>query len=461
MDYPFPSCQIDDVYAVIDIETTGGQYNKEGITEIAIYKFDGNQIVDQFISLVNPEIQIQPFVVKLTGINNAMLRLAPKFYEIAKRIVEITQDCVIIAHNAEFDYRVIRNEFRRLGYDFKRQTLCTVELSQKLIPDMKSYSLGKLVHSLGIPITDRHRANGDALATLKLFELLLSKDHGKTIMQSMIKSDLKIGLHPKFLDIVDSVPPSAGIYYIHNEQGEIIFISKSKNIKKQVLQHFTTESLTSKKIQQEIYTVTFEKTGNELIALLKENEEIAINKPKYNKITRKRIFPYSLYLKTNLKGYLFLSIEKTDGRKRNTMAFTSPNEAQKFIDKIYKATDIKFFTTFVNAKKSKKITSETFFENWNESCDEYNTKLLQLFSMYDIDTKNLIISDKGRKIEEKSAVILEQGQLKGYCFYDLNFRINSPERIDSNLIPICFDKNNRNIILNYLNKKTGYKLIHF
>ncbi|WP_133711323.1 exonuclease domain-containing protein [Myroides indicus] len=449
------------MYAILDIETTGGQYNEEGITEIAIYKFDGNQVVDQFISLVNPEIQIQPFVVKLTGINNAMLRLAPKFYEIAKRIIEITEDCVVIAHNAEFDYRVIRNEFRRLGYDFKRQTLCTVELSQKLIPNMNSYSLGKLVRSLGIPITDRHRASGDALATLKLFELLLSKDHGKTIMQSMIKSDLKTGLHPKFLDITDTLPSSAGIYYIHNEKGEIIFISKSKNIKKQILEHFTSESSISKKIQQETYTVTFEKTGNELIALLKENEEVAINKPKYNKTTKKRIFPYSLYLKNNLNGYLFLSIEKTDGRKRNTMAFTSLNEAHKFIDKIINNTGIQIFTVFINEKKSKKVTSENFSESWQESCNEYNEKLLELLSVYDIDTDNLIISDKGRKIEEKSAVILEQGKLKGYCFYDLNFRINSPQRIDANLIPICFDRNNRNIILNYLNKKTGYKLIRF
>ena len=146
------------MYAILDIETTGGQYNEEGITEIAIYRFDGHEVVDQFISLVNPEIPIQPFVVKLTGINNAMLRSAPKFYEVAKRIIEITQDCIIVAHNAAFDYRVLRMEFRRLGYEFNRNTLCTVELSKKLIPDQPSYSLGKLVRSLGIPIADRHRA---------------------------------------------------------------------------------------------------------------------------------------------------------------------------------------------------------------------------------------------------------------------------------------------------------------
>ena len=121
------------MYAILDIETTGGKFNQEGITEIAIYKFDGHKIVDQFISLVNPERDIQPFVVNLTGINSKMLRSAPKFYEIAKRIVEITTDCILVAHNAQFDYRILKTEFRRLGFDFERENLCTVELSKKLI----------------------------------------------------------------------------------------------------------------------------------------------------------------------------------------------------------------------------------------------------------------------------------------------------------------------------------------
>jgi len=175
------------MYAILDIETTGGKYNEEGITEIAIYKFDGHTVIDQFISLVNPEKPIQPFVVNLTGINNKMLQNAPKFYEVAKRIVEITTDCIIVAHNASFDYRILRTEFERLGFDFERQSLCTVELSQKLIPDQKSYSLGKLVRSLGIAISDRHRATGDAQATVKLFKMLLAKDVEKNILKETVK----------------------------------------------------------------------------------------------------------------------------------------------------------------------------------------------------------------------------------------------------------------------------------
>ena len=179
------------MYAILDIETTGGKYNEEGITEIAIYKFDGHQIIDQFCSLVNPERNIQPFVVNLTGINNQMLQNAPKFHEVAKRIIEITDNCTIVAHNAQFDNRILSTEFDRLGYPFEKNMLCTVELSKKLIPDLSSYSLGKLVKSLGIPITDRHRAQGDAKATVELFKILLEKDIEKIIISDTIKKDLK------------------------------------------------------------------------------------------------------------------------------------------------------------------------------------------------------------------------------------------------------------------------------
>ena len=224
------------MYAILDIETTGGKYNEEGITEIAIYKYDGHQVVDQFISLINPERDIQPFVVNLTGINSSMLRNAPKFYEVAKRIVEITEDCILVAHNAQFDYRILVTEFSRLGFDFVRETLCTVELSKMLIPNQASYSLGKLVRSLGIPVADRHRASGDAFATVKLFQMLLDKDSSKKIIQESIKMRPKLQLEPRHIDIIEELPSATGVYYIHKNDGEIIYIGKSNNIKKRINQ---------------------------------------------------------------------------------------------------------------------------------------------------------------------------------------------------------------------------------
>ena len=270
------------MYAILDIETTGGKFNEEGITEIAVYKFDGHEIVDQLITLVNPEKEIQPFVVRLTGINSGMLKNAPKFHEIAKRLVEITEGCIIVAHNTVFDYRILQTEFRRLGFDFQRETLCTVDLTKKLIPDLESYSLGKLCKTLCIPVSNRHRAEGDALATVKLFKLLIDKDVEKTIIKSSVKHGIEKELSSKFQTILDDLPSEPGVFYIHDINGTILYIGKGKDIKKGMNKILLKTSKKGKTIQKLLTSVTYEKTGNELINALKFQNEVKVHKPKYN-----------------------------------------------------------------------------------------------------------------------------------------------------------------------------------
>ena len=453
------------MYAILDIETTGGQYNEEGITEIAIYKHDGHEVIDQFISLVNPEKTIQPFVVKLTGINNAMLRSAPKFYEVAKRIIEITEGCIIVAHNAAFDYRILSTEFRRLGYTFKKPTLCTVELAKKLIPEQPSYSLGKLVRSLGIPIADRHRASGDAMATVKLFKLLLSKDSGKEIVKSYIKTEVKAGMSPKLLDIVESVPSKTGIYYIHNEKGDLIYIGKSKNIKKRVNQHFTGTNQKSKKIQRDVYTVTYEETGSELIALLKESEEIKINKPLYNRAQKKSLFTWALYAEKNENGYIKLSIQKADGRKKEITSFTSALEGKNTLFKITEKYNLcQKINGLYDTKKScfQYDTKQCYGACIDkESSESYNKRVAQFLEESTYTSNNMIVVDRGRTYDERSAILIENGIYKGYCFYDLNYQITNLDILKKLLIPMQNNRDTKNIIQGYLRKHKVMKVIPF
>jgi len=453
------------MYAIIDIETTGGQYNAEGITEIAIYKFDGHEVIDQFISLVNPEIPIQPFVVKLTGINNAMLRSAPKFYEVAKRIIEITQDCIMVAHNASFDYRILKTEFKRLGYDFDKNTLCTVELSKKLIPDLPSYSLGKLVRSLGIPMTDRHRASGDAMATVKLFKMLLAKDSEKIIIKSLVKSEISKGMTPKLLDIIESVPAKTGIYYMHNEKGDIIYIGKSKNIKKRVNQHFTGTNPKSKKIQNEIFAVTYEETGSELVALLKESEEIKINKPIYNRAQRKSIFQWALYVEKNEEGYLSLKLNKADGRKKEITSFSSLAEGKTALFRITEKYDL------CQKINSLYETKSSCFQYEIKQClgacinkelaVNYNLRVQEFLTKNTFERQNVVIIERGRSIEEKCAILIENGIYKGFCFYDLNYQINQIDILKTLIIPMQHNRDVKNILQSYLRKTKHLKVIHF
>ena len=452
------------MYAILDIETTGGKYNEEGITEIAIYKFDGHKIVDQFASLINPERPIQPFVVNLTGINNDMLRQAPKFYEVAKRIIEITDGCVMVAHNALFDNRILTTEFDRLGYNFDKETLCTVELAKKLIPDMPSYSLGKLVRALGIPLSDRHRAQGDAKATVELFKMLLLKDTSKEIIAETLRKDPKPKLKQNLLDIIENTPSDLGVYYIHNEAGKIIFIGTSKNIRKKLVQHFTDENRKSKRLQLEVKSVSYEKTGNELISILKEYEEIKQNRPRYNRIPRKVKFSHQLTSFVGEHGYLNLKIEKTDAINEADISFISYQQAKSELQKITeeynlcpKLSGMEETTQACTSYAEEKCLGACVYE---ENPEQYNKRVQSVLEEKSFINQNLLIIDKGREMEERSVIWIENGVYKGYGFFNLNYQINTPEILKTIINPAVHIEESKYLIQNYLRRNKVLKIVN-
>ena len=457
------------MYAILDIETTGGKYNEEGITEIAIYKFDGREIVDRFVSLVNPERSIQPFVVGLTGINNDMLRNAPKFYEVAKRIVEITTDCVLVAHNAKFDYRILRTEFSRLGYEYQRKSLCSVELSKHLLPGMPSYSLGKLMKSLGIPISKRHRAEGDAVATVQLFKILLDKDSNKTIIGESLRDVPKRQLDNKLLRLIDELPSVTGVYYFHDKKGEIIYIGKSRNIKKRVRQHFVSEAHKARKIQREIEKITYEPTGNELIALLKENEEIKCKQPKYNRalkrntLLNKQVFTHALYSFVDRNGYLQLKIEKADFENAPVTTFTNLQQGKRVLQNIvetykicYKLTGLHSTTNACFGHEIKKCSGACLGK---EPVETYNQRVRKVIEKFSFPKENVLLIGKGREIGEKTALLLENGAFKGFGYFNLNHQISNRDILKNIIVPMENNRDARHIIQNYMRKEKKLKTV--
>ncbi len=339
------------MYCIVDIETTGGKYNEEGIIEIALYKHNGKHVIDQFSSLVNTDIPIQNFVINLTGITYKMIRRAPKFQEIAKRIIQLTQDCILVTHNANFDYRMLCLEFNRLGYKYVRDILCTIELSKKLLSKQPSYKLEKLSKSLGIIITDKHRAYGDAKAVVSLFELLLEKDLGKDIISKSIKSKRE-----RITKILDDIPTVEGIFYIHNKGGDTIYIGQSYNIHRELYKIFLNYSIKRQNIQKETHHISYHITGNPVISQIKVSEEIIKSKPKYNRQRKQKKvhikFPYDnmlllskgrkigeqtfIWIKNNRPiGYGYFDIEfittKHEVLKNISVPITNTYHAQKVI----------------------------------------------------------------------------------------------------------------------------------
>ena len=424
------------MYSILDVETTGGKFNEEGITEIAIYRFDGEKIVDQFVSLINPEIPIQPFVQQLTGINDKMLINAPKFFQIAKRILEITENSILVAHNSSFDYRMLKIEFERLGYQFNISQLCTVKLSKKLIPDLKSYKLGNLVKNLGIPISNRHRASGDALATVELFKLLLLKDNEKIIVNSLI-TETKSSSKNKWQKLINKLPNDVGIYYFHDQNGKIIYIGKSNNIKNRVNQHLTGKSKKSLNIQLEAFDITFERTGSELIALLKENTEIKKHKPKFNKLLKKIIKKFCLEICENFEGDKYLRICHYDDTINYLECYSSLKTANNRLE---------FF-------KKKYELSDSIKKN--------NININLLIKDLSYKFKNMLLVDKGRDIDEKSVIVVKNNNYIGYGFFTLNHQISNFEVLDSLIVKNEYIENSKEVILKYLKKHKIEKLINF
>lgn len=299
-------------YAIVDIETTGGLVKRDKITEIAIVLHDGEKVIEQYQTLINPERSIPSFITGLTGITDEMVADAPLFCEVAKEIVLKTEGAVFVAHNARFDYGFLREEFARLGYAYTRKQLCTVRLSKKMLPQLKSHSLDSLIRHFSLDVDKRHRALDDALATAEVFRRITDMGHGHQEMSDIINMGIKEARLPTTisLDFIHQLPEAPGVYYFHDAEGKVIYVGKSIHIKKRVIQHFAEISNKSNKMQQRVHDITFTLTGSELIAQLLENAEIKKLQPEINRAQRRKSFPFAIYYYFDEQGYIQMKVDR-------------------------------------------------------------------------------------------------------------------------------------------------------
>ncbi len=413
------------MYAVVDIETTGGSARLERITEIAIYLHDGKKIVEEYSTLVNPERSIPYFITSLTGITNEMVEDAPKFYEVARKIVEMTQGAVFVAHNARFDYSFIRQEFSMLGYNFKRPLLDTVALSRKLLPGHKSYSLGKLCGELGIEINGRHRASGDALATVRLLEVLLERDSALR-SGSLIRNRKASKLHPA-LDpaMLQEIPEEPGVYYFYNENGDVIYVGKSCNLFQRVNTHLSNNtSARAMEMRSMIADITWEPTGSELIALLLESAEIKKKKPLYNRAQRRTGYPWGIYSFTDASGYTRFEYRRVAGDDVPLSLLASRDHARGRLEQL--------MTKYELCQKLCGLydTDGPCFHRQVSLCRgaccgeekpaEYNERAMMALDEFIFRKRSFFVIDRGRNAEERSAVKIINGKYAGYGFFNIN-----------------------------------------
>jgi len=447
------------MYAVVDIETTGSKPDYDRIIEIAIYLHDGEKIVDAYTSLVNPERYIPDFITKLTGITNSMVEDAPKFYEIAKKIVEFTEGHIFVAHNVHFDYSFLKGEFKSLGFNYQRKTLCTVRLSRKLIPDLPSYSLGKLCDSIHIKVHNRHRAKGDAEATAKLLTRLIQINESQ-FDQDIVEEEVKFAtLPPKIQrEQVLELPEETGVYYFHDEAGSVIYVGKSRNIKKRIASHFQLFNKTRKsaELKDIIADISYTLTGSELVALLLESEEIKHYKPRFNKAQRRSSYNYGIFVRQDSEGYLHLYADKIKTGNMPIYFTESASVARLIIEKYQQKYQLcqKFCDMYRHSgacfghrvgECAGACVGKEYFDDYNQRVE----KVIALLSQF--KKPNFVIVGKGRSGEERSVVCIENGKYLGFGFVDNEILKNTPARLAKEYIDVRQDnRDTQKIIRQYL-----------
>ncbi|MEH6408603.1 MAG: exonuclease domain-containing protein, partial [Leeuwenhoekiella sp.] len=421
----------DRFYAVTDVETTGNGIHGNRITEICIVLLKNDKIIEKFKSLINPERFIPSFITGLTGIDNALVEEAPKFYEIADEIDRITKNAVFVAHNVNFDYNVIRNEFKNVGINFQRKKLCTVRLSRKLIPGLYSYSLGRLCSALKIPLSDRHRAEGDTDATVLLFQKILDLDTDLATINGFLNARSKEATLPPHLEKanIDKLPEATGIYLFMDKKGKIIYAGKALNIKQRVISHFYDKKNSEYLLGQQTHTIDYEVTGSELIALLLESEKIAQHYPLYNKAQKNAPQPYNIVSYINQKGVIQLALTRNKNIYNVHDYFFTREKGIEKLEELCLTYNLcpRFCGLQSSTERCShyKITTCLGVCVGDELIEDYNNRVKKACKELLNNRKDYVIKHEGRTPDEYAFILIRDNIYQGYGF------INKEEQIEA------------------------------
>ena len=403
------------MYAVVDIETTGGNASQGSITEIAILITDGKQILDRYNSLVNPMRPIPLFIEKLTGINDEMVKTAPVFGDLANEIHSMLQDKIFVAHNVNFDYSFISHQLSQHGFKINNKKLCTVRLSRKIFEDLPSYSLGNLCRSLNIGIKERHRAMGDAEATTHLFHKLLENDTQQHV-ESMLKKGSKDSYLPMYLsekDLVD-MPDTPGIYYFHDTKGKVIYVGKAKRLKKRVTSHFSNNSVSKKKqeLMRMVKKISYKECGNELMMTVMESIEIKRIWPLFNRSQKKFENKFGICSYVDQKGILRLGIVKKKKYIQTHTTFPMQVDGMRLLNRLAREHGLCPKMCFLQLETVDCLGIEEDFCsgicNHAEDISSYNTKVQNALEELRSSKPTVAVYGPGRKKDELSCILLNR-----------------------------------------------------
>ena len=402
-------------YAIVDIETTGGNASHSRITEIAILIHDGEKVIERWETLINPEKEIPPAIFALTGITNEMVSDAPIFEMISDTVFEMLSNRIFVAHNVNFDYSFIRHELEKSGIKWTAKKLCTVRAARKIKPGLPSYSLGRLCKSLEIDLENRHRAGGDADATAILFSNLLAWDSEHEIDKMIQKTSQDQRLPPNLpREDFDQLPEKIGIYYFYNEQKKVVYVGKAINLKKRVASHFSGHKITPQRqnFLRDIYAITFEVCGTELIALILECTEIKDLWPIHNKALKRFEPKYGLLEYEARNGYRYLAISKLAKNQNCIETFDAIYPGINLLRELAEKFEIDQRFCKYGSMSDGVFSLQNDTAIWPE-IESHNEQIQIALDSYLNSRPSFAIIDKGRNKEELSCIWIEKGHFYG------------------------------------------------
>ncbi|MNK72967.1 hypothetical protein D3C87_924540 [compost metagenome] len=441
-------------YAIVDIETTGGNASGSRITEIAIIIHDGKNVLDRYETLVNPQQDIPPSIFGLTGINNEMVANAPIFDDISEKVLEMLTDRIFVAHNVNFDYSFVHHQLEQAGFKWSAKKLCTVRAARKIKPGLGSYSLGNLCNSLNISLENRHRAGGDADATALLFSLLMEWDDAGEI-EKMIKKTAQDQRLPPNLppDDFNNLPEKPGVYYFYNQQKKVIYVGKAINVKKRVASHFSGNNINPQRqhFLRDIHGISFEICATELMALLLECTEIKKLWPTYNRALKRFEAKFGIYHYEARNGYKYLAIGKVSKFQVCIHEFSSLHEGINLLRNLAE----RFEIDHRFCKYSKSEDGEFFYNKNVQSLPDAIMHNAQVDNAIDYLLNNrpsFAIIDKGKSKEERSCIWIENGHFYGMGYLPSDVSIHEPSEVKNYVTPYKSNQYIEQLIFSYAEK---------
>lgn len=454
------------MYAIVDIETTGGYASANGITEISIQVFDGKEVVEQFETLINPNQVIPKYIQAFTGITNEMVQDAPQFEEVAEKIFTILQGNVFVAHNVNFDYSFVKNHLEYYGYSLNAKKLCTVRLARQIFPGLPSYSLGNLCNSLEIELNNRHRAGGDASATIILFKKLLEADHKQIITESLHRNSKEQVLPPNVpQDHFKRLPSCPGVYYFKDQKGKVIYVGKAKNIKKRVSSHFSNNSDTKQRqnFLKNTHAISFKECATELMACILEAAEIKRLWPIFNKAQKNQEDIFGIYIYEDRSGYLRLVIDKKRRHSTPICSFHYKVDVHNFLKKLIEKFQLCPKLCFIQVDKEKCVgITENYCQGACESLEEpqiYNHRVKEALESLK-DRPSYIVFDKGLQEKQLSCIVVEQGSILGMGYIPEEKKEEKLEQIKECIEPIKENAVIRQLLLRY-SEENSHKITYY